>query len=110
MPSVSPPERATPAMFRRARFASWVLLGAGLLLLVVNAVWRLDWGPWAVGLLTAGYAAGVIAVLPIIGRTVRAFVEALAAFLPTTLALAVAAALLVGLTWFVAWAWVATPW
>lgn len=110
MPGVGPPERAAPTVFRRARCASWALLGAGVLLLVVNAVWRLGWGPLAVGLLIAGYTAGVVAVLPIIARTVRAFVEALAAFLPAPLALGVATALLVGLTWLVAWAWVASPW
>ena len=81
MPSVSPPQRAAPTVFRVARYASWALLVGGAVLLVVNAVWRLGWGPLAVGLLIAGYAAGVVAVLPVIGRTVRAFFETLAAFL-----------------------------
>ena len=110
MPDVASRDGATPAVFRGARYASWALLGAGLLLLVVNAIWRLGWGPVAVGLIVAGYAAGVVAVLPIVGRTVRAFVETLAAFLPAPLALGVAAALLVSATWLVAWAWVASPW
>ena len=110
MPGVNPPDRAASTVFRWARYASWALLGAGLLLLVVNAVGHLGWGPVAVGLLIAGYAAGLLAVSPIIGRTVRAFFEALAAFLPVPVALGVATALLVGVTWLVAWAWIASPW
>jgi len=100
----------TSSVFRWARYAAWVLLGAGFLLLVLNAVWRLGWGPIAVGLLIAGYATGVVAVLPIISRTIRAFFEALAAFFPAAVALGIAAALLVGITWLVAWAWIASPW
>ena len=100
----------TGSVFRWARYTAWALLVAGLLLLVVNAVWPLGWGPVAVGLIIAGYATGVIAVLPIISRTVRAFFEALTAFFPAAVAFGVAAALLVGVTWLVAWAWVASPW
>jgi len=97
-------------VFLWARYISWVLLGAGFLLLVLNAAWREGWGPVAMGLLIGGYAAGVVAVLPIVGRTVRAFCQVLTAFLPAPLAVGVAAALLVGATCFVAWAWVAGPW
>ena len=105
----SEPSRV-PLVFRWARYAAWALLGAGLILLVANGVWPLGWGPVAVGLLATGYCAGVVAVLPVIGRTVRAFFDALAAFFPTLVALGVAAALLVGATWLVTWAWVTSPW
>ena len=97
-------------MFRWARCTAWMLLGAGFLLLVINALWRLGLGPVAVGLLFVGYCIGVVAVLPIVSRTIRAFFEALTAFLPAAVALGVAAALLVGVTWLVAWAWVTSPW
>jgi hypothetical protein len=66
------------AVFRWARYAAWILLGAGFLVLVVNAAWGRTWGPLAVALIAAGYGLGVIAVLPIVGRTLRAAVEAVA--------------------------------
>ena len=97
-------------MFRWARYAAWVLLGAGFLLLVAGVVAGAAWGPLAVGLLIAGYAAGVVAVLPVIGRTARAVFEMLTAFLPASVALGIAAALLIAVTWLAAWAWVASPW
>jgi hypothetical protein len=97
-------------MFRWARHASWALLGAGLLVLVANAVWPRGWGPAAVVLLMAGYAAGVVALVPIIAGTVRAFFDTLAALLPAPAALPVAVALLLGAAYLVAWAWIATPW
>ncbi len=67
------------AVFRWARYAAWVLLGAGFMVLVANAVWGREWGPVAVALIAAGYGVGVIAVLPIIGRTLRAAVDGVAA-------------------------------
>jgi hypothetical protein len=48
--------------------------------------------------------------VPIIARAVRAFVDSLAALLPARAALLVAVALLLGVTYLVAWAWIATPW
>jgi hypothetical protein len=110
MPGVTPWDRTARRVAHWARYASWTLLGGGLLLLVVNAIWRLGWGPVAVVLLIAGYATGVVAVLPIIGRTVRAFFQAFTAFLPTPVAFGVATALLAGATGLVAWAWVTSSW
>jgi hypothetical protein len=107
---VSRSGRAAPRVFVWARHTSWALLGTGFLLLVVNAVWQSGWGPTAVGLLIGGYAAGVVAVLPIVSRTVRAFCEVLTAFLPRPLAAGVATAVLAGATCLMAWAWVAGPW
>jgi hypothetical protein len=66
------------AVFGWARYAAWVLLGAGFIGLVANAVWGREWGPVAVALIAAGYCVGVIAVLPIIGQTLRAAVDVLA--------------------------------
>ena len=96
------------ALFGWFRYAAWVLLGAGFLLLAVNAVWGLPWGPIAVGLLITGYCAGVIAVVPLVGRTGLALFQTLTARLPVAVALGVVAALMVGVTWLVAWAWVAS--
>jgi hypothetical protein len=100
----------TGVVFRWARYAAWALLGAGFLLLVINAAVGAAWGPLAVGLLIAGYAAGVVAVLPIISRTLRAFFEALTVFFPASVALGIATALLIGVMGLAAWAWVASPW
>jgi len=99
-------------VFRWARYTAWSLLGAGFFLRGVHAVWCRGWGPVAVALVVTGYCAGVIAVLPIIGRTARAFFEALAVSLsfPALVALGVMAALLVGATWLVMWVWVTSPW
>jgi hypothetical protein len=69
-----------PVMFRWARHVAWGLLGAGFLVLVAGALWGRAWGPVAIGLIAGGYCVGVIAVLPILGQTLRAGVEALAAF------------------------------
>jgi hypothetical protein len=61
-----------------------------------------------VGSLVAGYCVGVIAVAPVLGRTGRALFEVLTARFPVAVALGVVAAMAVGLTWLVAWAWVAS--
>ena len=82
--SPSPPTRmrSPMAVLHWARTAAWLLLGAGFLLLIASAVWGLGWGPVAVALIAAGYCIGVIAVLPIIVRTIRALVAAVAAKIP----------------------------
>lgn len=56
-------------LFRWARYAAWILLGAGFLVLVAGGMWGPPWGAIAVALLVAGYCVGVFAVLPIIGQT-----------------------------------------
>jgi hypothetical protein len=66
------------AVFRWARYGAWALLGGGFVVLVASAAWGRAWGPVAVALIATGYTLGVIAVLPIVGQTLRAAVEAVA--------------------------------
>jgi hypothetical protein len=61
-----------------------------------------------VGLLIAGYCVGVVAVAPAVGRTGRALFEVLTRRLPVAVALGVVAAMVLAVTWLVAWAWVAS--
>jgi hypothetical protein len=71
------PMAVLAAAFCWARYTAWSLLGAGFLVLIASAAWSLGWGPVAVALIVAGYCVGVIAVLPIVGRSIRAAVAAL---------------------------------